>query len=110
MQSGKLHALAVTSRMRLDTLPSVPAISETVPGYEARGWIGIGALKNTPTSIIEKLNQQTDTIIADASFDKRLANYVDAPMSMNPVQFKTFIADETEKWAKVVKFANIKPE
>lgn len=81
-----------------------------MPGYDAAGWIGIGAPKNTPHSIIGKLNQETSVIIGDASFDNRLANYAVVTMPMNATQFGKLIADETEKWAKVVRFANITPE
>ena len=110
VRSGKLRALAVTSKMRSDILPSVPTIGETVSGYDADGWIGIGAPRNTPEPIIEKLSQETRAIVADVAFDKRLANDAVVPMPMNSAQFGKFIADETEKWANVVKFAGIKPE
>ena len=110
VRSGKLRALAVTSKMRSDMIPSVPTIGETVPGYDANGWIGIGAPRNTPEPIIEKLSHDTGAIVADAGFDKRLAKAAVVPMPMNSTQFGKFLADETEKWAKVVKFAGIKPQ
>jgi tripartite-type tricarboxylate transporter receptor subunit TctC len=109
IQSGKFRALAVTTKSRSELLPTVPTVGETVPGYEGGGWIGIGAPRNTPASIVEKLGLETDAIVADISFDKQLANYLSVPMRMNRVQFAKFIADETEKWAKVIKFAGILP-
>jgi tripartite-type tricarboxylate transporter receptor subunit TctC len=109
IRSGKLRALAVTTAMRLDALPGVPAIAEFLPGYEASGWQGIGAPRNTPDEIVQKLNTEINAGLADATIRTQLATLGAIPMPMTVAQFKTYIAEETEKWAKVVKFAGIKP-
>jgi tripartite-type tricarboxylate transporter receptor subunit TctC len=110
IRTGKLRALAVTTAKRLEVLPDVPSVGEFVRGYEAAGWYGIGAPKNTPAEIIDKLNKATNGALADPKLKARLADLGVRPTSMTPAEFGTFIADETEKWAKVIKFANIKPE
>jgi tripartite-type tricarboxylate transporter receptor subunit TctC len=110
VRTGKLRALAVTSPMRADVLPDIPSLSEAVPGYDVTGWYGIGAPKDTPAEIVDKLNTEINAGLADPKLKARLADlgYVTFPSS--PAAFGTFIAAETEKWAKVVKFAGIKPE
>jgi tripartite-type tricarboxylate transporter receptor subunit TctC len=110
VRTGKLRALAVTSPMRAEVLPDVPSLSEAVPGYDVTGWYGIGAPKDTPAAIVDKLNAQINAGLADPKLRARLADlgYVTFPSS--PAAFGAFIAAETEKWAKVVKFAGIKPE
>ncbi|MGD0025998.1 MAG: tripartite tricarboxylate transporter substrate binding protein [Xanthobacteraceae bacterium] len=110
IRAGKLRALAVTTAKRLETLPDVPTVGEFVPGYEVDGWIGIGAPKDTPTEIIEKLNKELGASLADPNIKARLVDLGVLPTSMTPVEFGKFIADETNKWAKVVKFAGVKLE
>jgi tripartite-type tricarboxylate transporter receptor subunit TctC len=110
IRTGKLRALAVTAGKRLDTLPDVPAMAEFVPGYDASSWYGISAPRNTPTAIVDKLNREINAVVADPAFAARLAALGNVPMSMTPAAYGGFIADETEKWAKVVKFAGIQPE
>jgi tripartite-type tricarboxylate transporter receptor subunit TctC len=110
IRTGKLRALAVTPARRQDALPDIPAMSEFVPGYDASTWYGISAPKNTPAAIVDKLNQEIKAVVADPGFDTRLAALGNVPISMTPADFGKFIADETEKWGKVVKFAGIKPE
>jgi tripartite-type tricarboxylate transporter receptor subunit TctC len=110
IKSGKLRPLAVTTAMRLDALPGVPIIADFVPGYEASGWIGVGAPKDTPAGIVEKLNKEVNSALADPDFKARLADLGGQSFANSPAEFGKFIADETEKWAKVIKFAGIKPE
>jgi tripartite-type tricarboxylate transporter receptor subunit TctC len=110
IRSGKLRGLAVTSATRSDALPDLPTVGEFLPGYEATAWFGIGAPKNTPAEIIEKLNKEIDGGLADPQFRARLVDLGGVPAPMSDVEFGKFIASETEKWAKVVKFANVKPE
>jgi tripartite-type tricarboxylate transporter receptor subunit TctC len=110
IRTDRLRALAVTPARRLDTLPDIPAIAEFVPGYDANSWYGISAPQNTPTEIVDKLNRQINAVVADPGFDMRLAALGNVPVSMTPAELGKFIAEETEKWAKVVKFADIKPE
>jgi tripartite-type tricarboxylate transporter receptor subunit TctC len=110
IRAGKLRALAVTTATRAELLPDIPALGEFVPGYEASGWVGIGAPKDTPAEIVEKLNMAIGAVIASPDMKVRLANLGTAPMPMTPADFGKFIAAETEKWAKVVKFAKITPE
>jgi len=110
IRADKLRALGVTSARRLKAVPDVPAIGEFVPGYEGSGWFGVGAPKGTPTAIVDKLNGEIDAIIADPQMAARLIDLGIPPMAMTPAEFGTFIADETAKWAKVIKFADLKPE
>jgi len=108
VQSGQLRALAVTTRTRLEAMPAIPALDELVPGYEASGWLGVGAPKNTPVEIIDKLNNEINAVLADAKAKSRLADVGVVLMPMAPDELGKFIAADTEKWAKVVKFAGIK--
>ena len=110
IQTGKLRALAVTSATRQAALPDVPTVGEFVPGYEGTAWFGIGAPKNTPKEIVDKLNQEINTGLADPKLKARLEELGGVPMSMTPTDFGKFITDETEKWGKVVKFADLKVE
>ena len=110
IRAGKLRALAVTSATRSAALPDVPTVGEFVPGYEATAWFGIGAPKNTPTDIIAKLNGEINAGLADAKIKERLADMGGEPMPMSTADFAKFIADETEKWGKVVRAAGIKAE
>jgi tripartite-type tricarboxylate transporter receptor subunit TctC len=100
----------VTSAHRSDALPDIPTVGEFVPGYEASGWFGLGAPKNTPAQIINTLNGQIGAELADPTMKARIADLGGAPMAMTPTEFGKFIADETEKWAKVIKFAGIKAD
>jgi tripartite-type tricarboxylate transporter receptor subunit TctC len=108
IQTGKLRALAVTSATRSQALPDIPTMSEFVPGYVASGWYGIGAPKSTPAEIVNKLSKEIDAALADPQMKARLADLGAEPMPMTPIEFGKFIAEETEKWGKVVKFAGIK--
>jgi tripartite-type tricarboxylate transporter receptor subunit TctC len=110
IRAGKLRALAVTTMARSEALPDVPTMTEFVPGYEASAWGGIGAPKRTPSEIVDKLNSEINTALGEPALKARLANFGSAPMPMTPGDFGKFIADETEKWAKVIKFADIKVE
>ena len=110
IRTGKLRAPAVTPATRSSALPEIPTMAEFVPGYEASGWYGIGAPKNTPTEIIDRLNKEINAALADPKIKARLADLGAVPMPMTPAEFGKFIAAETEKWAKVIKAANIKPE
>ena len=109
IRAGRLRALAVTAAMRSDVLPEIPTIGESVPGYEASGWAGIVAPKGTPTDIVDKLNREINTALADPGFKARLADLGGTVLPGSPAEFGTLIADETEKWAKVVKFSGAKP-
>jgi len=102
--------LAVTAATRSPALPDIPTVGEFVPGYEASAWQGIGAPKNTPTEVIEKLNKEINATLAAPGMKARLANLGEVPLAMTPADVSKFIAEETEKWAKVVRAANIKPE
>ena len=108
IQAGKLRALAVTAATRQATLPEIPTVAEFVPGYEASVWYGIGAPKNTPTEIIDKLNKQINAALADPKIKARLADIGAVPMPMTPAEFGNIIANETEKWGKVIRMAHIK--
>lgn len=109
VRPGKLRALAVTSATRQAVLPDIPTIGEFVPGYEASGWWGIGAPKNTPAPIVEMLNKETNAVVVDPNVRARFVGLGVEPMPMTPADFGKLIAAQTDKWAKVVKFAGIKP-
>lgn len=108
VRDGRLNALAVTTGKRFAAMPDIPTIGESLPGYETSGWLGIGAPKDTPAEIVQKLNGEINNVVADPEITKRLAGMGIEPMSMTPAEFGKFIAGETDKWAKVVKFAGIK--
>jgi tripartite-type tricarboxylate transporter receptor subunit TctC len=110
VRNGQLRALGVTTAKRQDVLPDVPAIGEAVPGYEASIWYGISAPKGTPAEIVGVLNKAMAVALADPKMKARLAELGGAPMPMTPAEFGKLVAAETEKWAKVVKFANISVE
>jgi tripartite-type tricarboxylate transporter receptor subunit TctC len=110
IKAGKLRALAVTSATRSAALSDVPTVGEFVPGYEATAWFGIGAPKGTPSEIVDKLNTEVNAGLVDAKIKERLADLGGEPMPMSPAEFAKFIADETEKWGKVVRAAGIKAE
>jgi tripartite-type tricarboxylate transporter receptor subunit TctC len=108
IRAGEVRALAVTTAARSAALPDVPTVADTVPGYESSGWAGVGAPTNTPADIVETLNRAIGAGLADANVQASLADLGAAPMSMTAAEFGKFLADEAAKWAKVVKFANIK--
>ena len=108
LRAGRLRPLAVTTATRLEALPDIPTVGDFLPGYEASGWYGVGAPKNTPADIINKLNDEINAALVDAKIKVRLADLGGVPMPMTPAEFGKFIADETEKWGKVIKFAGIK--
>ena len=110
IRSGKLRALAVTTATRSDVLPDIPTVGDFVPGYEASAWFGIGAQKGTPAEIVDKLNGGINAGLADPEIRARLADLGGTPLVVSPADFGRLIADETNKWGKVVKFAGIKPE
>jgi len=110
IKAGKLRALAVTTAKRQELLPDVPTAGEFLPGYEARGWYGIVGPKATPVNIIEKLNQEINAALADPSMKTRLTDLGCAVFAGSPADFGKFIAEETEKWAKVVKFSGAKAD
>ena len=110
IKTGKLRALAVTTAARLDVLPDVPTVGDFVPGYEASGFAGIGAPRNTPAEIIDMLNKELNAGLADAKTKARIVELGGTVLGGSPAAFGTIIADATEKWAKVIKFAGIKTE
>jgi tripartite-type tricarboxylate transporter receptor subunit TctC len=110
IRAGKLRALAVTTATRSEALPDIPTVSEFVPGYEASGWYGIGVPKNTPVEIVDKLNMEINAALADPKMKARLADLGGEVLAGSPADFRKLIADETEKWAKVIKVAGIKPD
>jgi tripartite-type tricarboxylate transporter receptor subunit TctC len=108
IRAGKLRALAVTTTTRSDALPEVPALSDTLPDYEASAWYGIAAPRNTPAELIKRLNKEVNISIADPKFEVRLANLAGTVLSGSPADFGKLISDETNKWGKVIVAANIK--
>jgi tripartite-type tricarboxylate transporter receptor subunit TctC len=110
IRSGELRALGVTAAKRVPSLPDVPAIAETVPGYEASVWYGLAVPKGTPPEIVEKLNSAVNSALADRKVQARLAELGGEPMPMTPAEFGKLVIDETEKWGKVIRAANIKSE
>jgi tripartite-type tricarboxylate transporter receptor subunit TctC len=100
----------VTTATRSDALPQVSTVSDFVPGFEATLWTGIGAPKNTPADIVDKLNREINAGLADPTIKARLADFGGTPLVGSPADFGKLIADDTEKWAKVVKFAGIKAD
>jgi tripartite-type tricarboxylate transporter receptor subunit TctC len=110
IKSGELRALAVTTLKRSPALPDVPTVNDTVPGYEASAWFGMGAPKGTPTAVIEKLNSEINEALADPRIKARLAELGGDPIAGSPADFWRLHTAETEKWAKVVKFSGAKVE
>ena len=107
IRGGMLRALAVTTATRSDVLPDIPTLAEFVPGYETSQWYGVGAPKDTPAEVIDKLNREINAIAADSIIKARLASLGVDPMSMTSGEFGRLIAEETEKWGKVIRDANI---
>jgi tripartite-type tricarboxylate transporter receptor subunit TctC len=110
VRSGALRALAVTTTVRSETLPGVPALADFLPGYESSAWFGIGAPRSTPMDIVERLNKEINRALNDPTMKARLAEFGGAAIAGAPADFGKLIIDETEKWAKVIKFAGIRPE
>src|SRR5262245_2797974 len=110
IKTGRLRALAVTTATRSDALPDIPTVGEFVPGYEASTWFGVGAPKATPAEIVDKLNKEVNAALDDPKMKARLADLGGTVLPGSPADFGKHIADETEKWAKVIKFAGIKSE
>jgi tripartite-type tricarboxylate transporter receptor subunit TctC len=110
IRTGKVRALGVTAAKRVAALPDVPTIGETVPGYEVSIWYGIAAPRGTPPEIVEKLNQAVNAVLAYPRLQARLAELGGEPMPMTPAEFGKLVAEETEKWGKVIRAANIKVE
>jgi tripartite-type tricarboxylate transporter receptor subunit TctC len=108
--SGKLRALGITTAARSEALPDVPAICEFVPGYEASSVFGIGAPRDTPTSIIDRLNQEANAALADSGFKTHLRSLDATGLGGSPADFSKLMVDETEKWAKVISLAKIRLE
>jgi tripartite-type tricarboxylate transporter receptor subunit TctC len=105
-----LRALAVTTATRSEALPDIPTVGEFVPGYEASSWYGVCAPKNTPAEIIARLNKEINSGLADPKLKARFGDLGGTVLAGSPADFGKLIADETEKWAKVIRAANIKPD
>jgi tripartite-type tricarboxylate transporter receptor subunit TctC len=110
IRAGRLRALAVTTMTRSEALPGIPTVAEFLPNYEASLWFGIGAPGNTPAQIIETLNQAINAALADPTFRTRLAELGGTALAGSPADFGKHIAEETKKWAKVVKYSGAKVE
>jgi tripartite-type tricarboxylate transporter receptor subunit TctC len=110
IRAGRIRALAVTPATRSEALPDVPTVGETVAGYVGGGWSGIGAPRNTPAEIIDLLNREVNATLQEPKIKERIENMGSPVLLMSPAEFRKLIAVETERWAKVVQFANIKPE
>ena len=109
IRAGKLRALAVTTDVRSDELPGIPTVGDFVPGYETSYWFGVGVPNNTPAEIIGKLNKEINTALADAKIKARLADLGGTELVLSPTDLGKLVSEETEKWAKVIRAANIKP-
>ena len=110
IKTGRLRGLAVTTATRAEALPDLPTVGDFVPGYDASNWYGVGAPKNTPAEIVDKLNREINAALADPKMKAQLADLGGAVLAGSPADFGKLIADETEKWGKVIRAANIKPE
>jgi tripartite-type tricarboxylate transporter receptor subunit TctC len=110
IRAGKLRALAVTTATRSEVLPDLPTVADFVPGYEASAWYGVGVPKGTPDDVIDKLNKEINAILADPKAKARLADLGASLLAGSPADFGKLVADETEKWGKVVKFSGAKPD
>ena len=110
IRAGRLRALAVTTATRSELLPDIPTIGEFLPGYDASAWHGIGAPRNTPTELVEVLNKQINTSLADSKMKTRIADLGYQAYATSPAEFANFINEETDKWAKIVRLSGAKPE
>jgi tripartite-type tricarboxylate transporter receptor subunit TctC len=110
IRAGTLRALAITTAMRSEALPDIPTIGEFVPGYEASSIFGLGVPKNTPAEIVDSLNKEVNAALVDPTFKAQLAKLDATVLGGSPADFEKLLAEETEKWAKVIRTANIKPE
>jgi tripartite-type tricarboxylate transporter receptor subunit TctC len=110
IRAGKLRGLAVTTTTRSEALPDLPTLNTFVPGYEASPWYGLGAPKNTPIEIIDRLNHEINAAFVDLKMTRQIAELGGTPLAGSPADFGQLVADETEKWGKVIRAANIKPE
>jgi len=110
IRTGKLRAMAVTTTARSEALPDLPTVAEFLPGYETSQWYGIAAPKNTPAEIVDKLNREVNAGLADPQMKATLATLGGTALAGSPAEFGKLIVDETDKWAKVIRAANIKPE
>ena len=110
VRAGTLRALGVTTAARIAVLPDVPTVADTVPGYEASGWFGMGAPKGVPVEIVEKLAREINLGLSDPAVSARIADLGSTPLAMNSAEFGAFMAAETAKWAKVVKLSGAKPD
>jgi tripartite-type tricarboxylate transporter receptor subunit TctC len=110
VRAGNLRSLAVTTASRSDALPDIPTVGDFIPGYEASTWCGIGAPKGTPAEVIDKLNKEINAGLVDPKMKARLANMGSTALPGSPADFGKLIAEETEKWAKVVKLSGAKPD
>src|SRR5262245_26401546 len=110
IRAGRLRALAVTTATRSDVLPDIPTVGEFIPGFEASSWAGVGAPKNTPPETINRLNKEINAGLADPTMKARLADLGGTPLPGSPAEFGKLIADDTEKWGKVIRAANIKAQ
>jgi tripartite-type tricarboxylate transporter receptor subunit TctC len=110
IRAGSIRALAVTPATRSPVLPDIPTIGESVPGYVGGGWSGLGAPASTPSEIVDLLNREVNAALADPKIKGRLENLGSPVLMMSPAEFHKLIVEETERWAKVIKFAKIRPE
>jgi tripartite-type tricarboxylate transporter receptor subunit TctC len=110
IRAGKLRALAVTSATRQEALPDIPTVADFLPGYEASGWFGLFAPRNTPAEIIDKLNKEVNAALADPKVEARLADLGGTVVLGSPADFEKLVVDDKEKWARVIRAANIKPQ
>ena len=109
IRAGRLRPLAVSTTTRLEALPDIPTVAEFVPGFETSAWAGIGAPKGTPPDIIDRLNQEINTVLAEAKIKARIADLGGLALALSPAECAKQLAEETEKWAKVIKFSGAKP-
>jgi tripartite-type tricarboxylate transporter receptor subunit TctC len=110
VRSGSLRALGMAGKRRSDALPGVPTIGETVAGYEANSWCGLGVPRGTPAEIIARLNREINAGLADPAVRARLADVATTPIFFTPDEFGAYVASEVEKWGKVVRLSGIRPE